>query len=77
MVIKNSLGRPAKVNHKIINKLADSNQNNYSVIDACKYARVSRDTYYRHLKSESMFAEAMTAANQDQTKVNFNFRTTH
>lgn len=35
-----------------MDKIADAIQNNYSVTDACRYAKVSRDTFYRYLNTE-------------------------
>lgn len=52
MAIKKSIGRPLKVDYKVIIKLADAIQHNANVTDACRYAGISRDTYYRHLNTE-------------------------
>ncbi len=50
-------------------KLADALQHSATVSDACRYADVSRDTYYRHLSSEPEFAETMRAAKANQNKL--------
>lgn len=76
MAIKKAVGRPQEFNFKIVSKLADSVAHSYPVSDACKFARISRSTYYYYLKSEPLFAEAMALAHENQRKVNFNFRTT-
>lgn len=75
MAVKRAVGRPPKFNIKIMTKIADSISHNYSIVDSCDYAGVSRDTYYRHLKSEALFREKIADAFDNQTKVNFNFRT--
>lgn len=62
---------------KIMMKLADSISHNYSIVDACKYARVSRSTYYHYFNNNSVFAEEMKLAQESKNKVSFNFRTTY
>jgi len=69
MVNKNAVGRPPKVNYKIVIKLADALQHSASVSDACRYAGISRDTYYRHFNNESVFAETMNTAKANQYKL--------
>jgi DNA invertase Pin-like site-specific DNA recombinase len=76
MTIKKAIGRPPKVNYKIIIRLADSIQHNASVTEACRYAGISRDTYYRHL-NEPVFAETMTIAKENQSKLVFSFLTNY
>ncbi|MFZ1301286.1 MAG: hypothetical protein WAQ27_01755 [Candidatus Microsaccharimonas sp.] len=75
MAIKKSIGRPLKVNYKVIIKLADAIQHNANVTDACRYAGISRDTYYRHLNTEKVFAEKMSRAKNDQDKLIMSFLT--
>lgn len=69
MTIRKSVGRPLKVDYKIIIKLADAIQHNANVTDACRYAGISRDTYYRHLNTEEVFAEKMSTAKR-KIKIN-------
>lgn len=69
-----STGRPLKVNYRVMTKLADSIQHNATVTEACKYAGISRDTYYRHLRND-IFAEKMTVARKNRNKVVLNFLT--
>ena len=76
-LLKKAVGRPPKFNIKMMLKITDSISHNYSIVDSCAYAGVSRDTYYCHLKSEALFCEKIAAAFDNHTKVNFNFRTTH
>lgn len=75
MAIKGAIGRPQKFNIKTMIKIADSISHNYSIVDSCRYAGVSRDTYYRHLKSEALFREKIADAFDNQNKVSFSFRT--
>lgn len=76
MAIKNSVGRPPKLNLKIVDKLAYYLERNYSISDACKYTNVARSTYYKYLKTEPLFADSMSTAQNNADKVSFNFRTT-
>lgn len=75
MVVRKATGRPLKVNYKIIIQLADAIQHNATVTEACRYAGISRDTYYRHLNSQSVFAEKMTTAKCNQNKLVMSFLT--
>jgi len=42
-------------------RLADSIQHNSTITEACRYADISRDTYYRHMNNK-VFAKKMTEA---------------
>lgn len=77
MDAKKAVGRPPKVNYKTIIKLADAIQHNATVTEACRHARISRDTYYRHLSSEEVFAEKMTIAKDNQNKLVMSFLTVY
>lgn len=77
MATKKPMGRPPKVDYKIIIKLADAIQHNASVTEACRHARISRDTFYRHLNNEAVFAEKITIAFENQNKVVYSFLTTY
>lgn len=74
MTTVKSVGRPLKVDYKVMIKLADAIQHNANITDACRYAGISRDTFYRHLSSK-VFAEKMAAAKENQTKLVFSFLT--
>ncbi|HEX8182602.1 MAG TPA: hypothetical protein VF575_03290 [Candidatus Saccharimonadales bacterium] len=76
MTAKKAVGRPPKVNLKIIIKLADAIQHNANVTDACRYAGISRDTFYRHLDND-MFADKIAAAKANQDKLVMSFLTIH
>lgn len=77
MAIKEALGRPLKVNYKIIVKLADAIQHNANVTEACRYAGISRDTFYRHYNEEKVFADKINNAKDNQNKVVMSFLTTY
>jgi hypothetical protein len=74
MATYKAIGRPPKVNYKIILKLADAIAHNSNITDACRYARISRSTYYYHLNNE-VFAEKMATAKDNRNKVVFSFLT--
>ena len=75
MKIKNANGRPPKMNMKIMIKLADAIQHNSNITDACSYAGISRDTFYRYLNSEPLFAEKISVAKENQNKLVMSFLT--
>lgn len=75
MAIKKAVGRPSKVDYGTIIKLADSIQHNSTVTEACRYAGISRDTFYRHVSNEPVFAEKMIAAKENQRKLVMSFLT--
>lgn len=77
MLFNNPVGRPTKMNIRTMVKLADALKNNYSVTDACKWAKISRVTYYRHMNNDPAFAAKMTYAMGSRNKVSFNFVTTY
>jgi len=70
-----AVGRSLKVDYRIIIKLADAIQHNLNITDAYRYAGVSRDTLYRHLNSEQVFAEKMATAKENQNKLVMSFLT--
>ncbi len=76
MANKQSSGRPTKMSYQLIIKLTDSIQHNSTITDACIYAGISRDTYYRYMNNE-VFAEKMNTAKENQNKVILSFLTTH
>ena len=69
MNARKAIGRPSKVDVKTLFKLADMLQHSASVSDACRYAGISRDTYYRHLNNDEMFAEKMNTAKANQYRL--------
>ena len=75
MSVRNATGRPPKMNYRVMIKLADALQHSATVSDACRYAGISRDTYYRYLKHEQVFAETIEAAKANQYKLRFSLLT--
>lgn len=75
MAVKNTVGRPPIVSYRIILKLADALQHGATVSDACRYAGISRDTYYRLYNKEPVFAEKMNTAKANQHKLTFSLLT--
>lgn len=69
MIAKKAIGRPAKVDVKTVIKLADAIQHSFTVSDACRYAGISRDTYYRYFNNNEAFAEKMKSAKANQYKL--------
>ena len=68
-MVKRVVGRPVKVDYKVMMKLADALQHSATVSDACRYAGISRDTYYRHLNNEPTFKEKMEIAKANQSRL--------
>jgi len=75
MAAQKAVGRPLKVDYRIIIKLADAIQHNANITDSCRYAGISRSTYYYYLNSNELFAEKMAVAKDNRTKVVFSFLT--
>ena len=59
---KKIVGRPIKVTDEVISKLEDALRRGATVSVACRYADISRDTYYRYLRSKKRFAMKMGKA---------------
>ena len=75
MAIKQAVGRPPKFNTKTVDKLAFYIERNYNVSDSCKFAMISRSTFYKYLKTEPLFADSIATAQNNANKVSLNFRT--
>lgn len=74
MPMKKAIGRPPKVNFSTIFRLVDAIQHNSNITDACRYAGISRDTFYRYLDDE-VFAEKIATARANQDKMVMSFLT--
>ena len=74
MIIKKSVGRPQKLNYQVIIMLADSIQHNSSITEACRYAKISRSTYYQYLKND-VVKEKIAMAVNNQAKLVYSFDT--
>lgn len=77
MTTKNAVGRPLKVDAKVMTKLIAAIQTNSNIKDACRYAGISRQTYYFYLNNESVFAEKMATAKDNQNKLIMSFLTVY
>lgn len=77
MAIKKAVGRPTIIDMRTITKLADALQHSATISDACRYAGISRDTYYRHYSKEPVFAKKMDTAKANQYKLTFSLLTTY
>ncbi len=75
MTVKNAVGRPLKVDAKVMTKLIAAIQTNSNIKDACRYAGISRQTYYFYLNHESVFAEKMETAKSNRNKLMMSFLT--
>lgn len=76
-MFSNPVGRPTKMDIRTMVKLADALKNNYNVTDACKWAKVGRTTYYRHMNNNVVFATKMNYAIECRNEVSFNFGTSY
>ena len=74
MTYRKAIGRPLKVDHKVITELVNAIQTSSNITDACRYAGISRDTFYRHMNNK-VFAEKMTTAKVNQNKLVVSFLT--
>lgn len=74
-MIKKSVGRPPVLTYKSMIKLADAIQHNSTITEACRYTGISRDTFYRYMKKQPVFAEKMVAAKENQNKMPVSFLT--
>ena len=74
MTAKKAIGRPLKMDSRVITKLIAAIQTNSKITDACRYAGISRDTFYRHM-SNKVFAEKMATAKANQNKLMMSFLT--
>lgn len=77
MTYGRAVGRPTKMDIRTLVKLADALKNNYNVTDACKWARVGRTSYYRHMNNNPAFAAKMNYAIESRNRVSFNFGTSY
>lgn len=71
---RKAIGRPPKVTYKTILRLSDAIQHNSTIGEACRYAGISRSTYFLYMKNK-VFAEKMNTAKENRNKVVFSFST--
>lgn len=75
-MVKNAVGRPHKVNYRVMIKVADAIQHNASISEACRFAGISRQTYWYYMNNNIVFREKMTVAKNNQNKLVMSFLTT-
>lgn len=75
MEIKKATGRKPKVTYTTILRLADAIQHNSSISEACKWAGISRTTFFYYMRNNEVFAEKMLEAKENQKKSVFSFFT--
>ena len=75
MEIRKAVGRPPVVTYTTMLRLADAIQHNSTITEACRFVGISKDTYFRYLKNNEVFAEKMNIAKENQNKVIFSFLT--
>lgn len=59
---KKKAGRTSKYSETIVSKLELAFKNDFNVSQACDYANISRDTYYKWLEEKKGFSDRMEAA---------------
>jgi hypothetical protein len=75
MSLKKAVGRPNKVDYRIIIKLADAIQHNASVSEGCAFVGISRQLYYFYFNNNPVFREKMMTAKNNQDKLVMSFLT--
>lgn len=59
-----NVGRPTKITREVVRKLESILQLGVSDGIACQYAKISRDTFYDHLKNDPKFSDRIESAKQ-------------
>ena len=62
--VKNRWWRPSVINDEILWKLIDIFKIDWTVEEACSYAGICPDTYYRNMKKNKGFSEKISDAKQ-------------
>jgi hypothetical protein len=75
MAIKKAIGRPHKVDYRIMIRLADALQHNATVSEGCAFVGISRQLYYYYFNNNSVFREKMTTAKNNQDRAVMSFLT--
>lgn len=75
MEIRKAIGRKPKVTYATMLRLQDSIQHNSSISEACRWAGISRTTFFYYMRNNEVFAEKMLEAKENQNKVVFSFFT--
>lgn len=62
-----SVGRPSAITPEVVAKLIEAFKLDVTVEEACLYAGISKDTYYRKVKEDEGFSDEMEQARQYAT----------
>lgn len=62
MAKKDKWGRPTVKTPELVRKLEEILKIDWTITEACSYAWISRDTYYRWLEEDSNFSDKMDKA---------------
>lgn len=62
MAGSNAVGRPTKLEPEVVTKLTAAFANGFTVEQACQYAEISKQTYYRWLEEHPQFNDDMENA---------------
>ncbi len=65
--------RPKKVDNAVVGKLELAFMKGLNITEACDYAEISRDTYYKYIKDDRAFSDKMERAQtslQRKAKIN-------
>lgn len=75
MEIRKAIGRKPKVTYTTMISLQDAIQHNSTITEACRWAGISRTTFWHYMRNNEVFAEKMLEAKENQNKVVFSFFT--
>lgn len=74
-MIPKAVGRPNKVDMRVVIKLADLIQHNATITEACVFAGISRQTYSHYYRNNPYFRSKMIIAKENQNKAVMSFLT--
>jgi uncharacterized membrane protein YjfL (UPF0719 family) len=75
MEIRKTIGRKPKVTYTTMLSLQDAIQHNSTIAEACRWAGISRTTFFYYMRNNEVFAEKMLEAKENQNKAVFCFFT--
>lgn len=58
-------GRPTSMTDEVVSKLLDYLSTGTTIGQACHYAGISRETYYKHIKEDDELSDKMTGAQEN------------
>ena len=74
-MLPKAVGRPNKVDMRVVVRLADMIQHNSTISEACEFTGISRQTYHFYFRNNSYFRSKMIVAKENQNKVVMSFLT--